>query len=97
MRNFLAGLFLTLVLISSSELCFAAQRGTPEYQKLVEYKRLKREEKEKRAQGVVPPAEPGFWQKEGERSGLSATGRMFGNALGNAMPLDKPNSGKKQS
>jgi hypothetical protein len=94
----LTGIFLAVLIGSGMSMpSFAAQRGTPEYQKLVEYKRMKRQEKEKRAQGVMPPAEKTFWQKEAERSGFAGTGRMFAGALGNAIPLDKPNSGKKSS
>ena len=36
----------------------------------------------------------GFWRKEAERSGFAGTAAMFGNALGNAVPFEKPNSRK---
>jgi hypothetical protein len=39
----------------------------------------------------------GFWQREAERSGFAGTGAMISNGISGAIPLAKPNSGKKQS
>ena len=72
----------------------AAQKGTAEYQALKEYKNKQRE---LRKQEKTSPAEKGkgFWQREAERSGFAGTAAMISNGIGNAIPLDKPNSEKK--
>lgn len=71
----------------------AAERGTPEYERLKEYKR---EQKAKREAEKANPSvkEKGFWQKEAERSGFAGTGAMFSNSIGRVLPFDAPNSRK---
>ena len=87
----------SLMLFVAQGLALAsAQPGTPEYEKLKEYKRAQREKKsvQEKAQASGAPAEKSFWQKEAERSGLAGTAAMFGNAVSGVVPLDKPNSRK---
>ena len=81
-----------MILFLSNLLGFAAaaQPGTPEYEKLKEYKRAQREKKNTPATA----GEKGFWQKEAERSGFAGTAAMFGNAVAGVVPLEKPNSRK---
>jgi hypothetical protein len=68
---------------------FAAEKGTPEYQKLVELKKAQRAARE--AEKTNPTEKPkGFWQREAERSGFAGTGAMFTNAVANVVPLEKP-------
>ncbi len=72
----------------------AAERGTPEYEKIKEYKKSQKAKKE--AEKLNPPSkEKGFWQKEAERSGFAGTGAMFSNSVGRVLPFDAPNSRKK--
>ena len=86
--------FVTAIfLINFSGFASAAQPGTPEYEKLKEYKKTQRENK-KNAPAASATGEKGFWQKEAERSGFAGTAAMFGNAISDAVPLDKPNSRK---
>ena len=101
MKKFAAG-FLGLVFVSTfCTPAFAAQRGTPEYQKMIELKKVQREkriakqasEKELIASGAAPKG-PSFWQKEAERSGFAGTGAMFGHAVKSVIPLDELNSRK---
>ena len=83
-----------ILVLSSFLLCGAlavaeaAQRGTPEYEKMKEYKKAQHD---KKASGT---AEKGFWEREGERSGLSGTAAMLGNAVSSVTPFEKPNSRK---
>ena len=63
----------------------AAQRGTPEYEKMKEYKKAQREKKNEPA----TPTEKNFWQKEAERSGLAGTAAMFGGAVACVIPGDQ--------
>ena len=81
-----------VILFLSNLLGFAAaaQPGTPEYEKLKEYKKNQREHRTNPA----TVGEKGFWQKEAERSGFAGTAAMFGNAVAAVAPLDKPNSRK---
>lgn len=72
---------------------FAVQRGTPEYEKMKEYKRLQREKRNNPSANPQGEAE-GFWAREAKRSGFAGTAAMFGNAVTGAIPLDKPNSRK---
>ncbi len=89
MKKWMSAAISIVFLLGGAGMALAAQRGTPEYEKLKEYKKAQRE---KEAQ---PSANAkGFWQKEAERSGFAGTAAMFGNALGSAIPLDKPNSRK---
>ena len=73
----------------------AAQPGTPEYEKMKEYKKAQREKKSV-ATTSTTAGEKGFWQKEAERSGFAGTAAMFGNAVSGVVPLDKPNSRKNK-
>ncbi|GEM_PF-3207866 len=72
----------------------AAERGTPEYDRLKEVKKAQREQKERERASPSAKAK-GFWEKEAERSGFAGTGAMFSNAVFGAIPLDKPNSRKE--
>ncbi|MBI4353275.1 MAG: hypothetical protein HY593_05040 [Candidatus Omnitrophica bacterium] len=72
----------------------AAERGTEEYNRLVEYKKIQREKRMNPSPSPEGKAK-GFWQKEAERSGFAGTAAMFGNAITGAIPLDKPNSRKQ--
>ena len=69
---------------------FAATPGTPEYEKLKEYKKSQRERK-----ANPSPNAKGFWRREAERSGFAGTAAMFGNAVTGVIPLEKPNSRKE--
>ena len=85
---------LTFLLAEGFGVAFAAERGTPEYERLKEYKKAQREKKDQ----PQPKGEAkGFWQKEAERSGFAGTAAMFGGVVTNAIPLDKPNSRKEQT
>jgi len=93
MKKVLSVFLLTFLLVEGFGVAFAAQRGTPEYEKMKEYKKAQREKKDHpQPQGEAK----GFWQKEAERSGFAGTAAMIGGAVTNAIPLDKPNSGKEQ-
>ena len=83
-----------LVCLIFSAHAFAAERGTEEYKKLAEYKKARREQK---VDPSAPPKEKSFFQREAERSGLAGTAAMFGNAAAKIVPLDKPNSRKKDA
>ncbi len=74
---------------------FAADPGTPEYQRIAEYKKQQRELHEKEKANPNPNKGQGFWAREASRSGFAGTGAMLSGAVGNVIPLDKPNSGKK--
>jgi hypothetical protein len=92
-RTFFA-LLAAFIVSGSVSPAFAVQRGTPEYEKMKEYKRTQREKRNN------PSADPkgeakGFWAREAERSGFAGTAAMFGNAITGAIPLDKPNSRKE--
>ena len=68
----------------------AMEPGTPEYEKMKEYKKAQREKKN----APAAPAEKGFWQKEAERSGFAGTFAAASNTVSGLIPLDKPNSRK---
>lgn len=72
-KAFALALFLALF---CGSFAFAAERGTAEYERLKEYKRAQREEREAQKANPEAGARKGksFWQKEGERSGLGGTG-----------------------
>jgi hypothetical protein len=72
----------------------AAEKGTPEYRRLVELKKAQRAQREAEKNNPAPK-EKSFWQKEAERSGLAGTGAMFTHAIGGAIPLEKPKAWKK--
>ena len=82
--------FLVILFLSNLLSLASAQPGTPEYEKLKEYKKTQREHRKNPAAG----SEKGFWQKEADRSGFAGTAAMFGNAVAGAVPLEKPNSRK---
>ena len=86
------GMAVLLVLLFQGMSAVAATPGTPEYEKLKEYKKAERERK---ANASPESQEKGFWQKEAERSGFAGTAAMFGNAVTGVIPLDKPNSRKE--
>lgn len=89
------GVFLALVFTLSTPLvASAAERGTAEYERLRELKKIQREKKAA-AKASGTPEEKNFWQREAERSGFAGTAAMFGNAISGAIPLDKPNSRKE--
>ncbi len=95
MKKSVAGVLIFSFAILTAQVSWAAERGTEEYRKMVEYKKAQREKKAAaKAQGL--PQEKNFWQREAERSGFAGTAAMFGNAIGSAIPLDKPNSRKNQ-
>lgn len=53
---------------------YAAKEDDPHYQEMKKYKAEQRAKKE--AEKSNPsPKKPGFWDREGERSGLSGTGQ----------------------
>lgn len=90
MKRGLSVVALFVFLFQAAPAAIAATRGTPEYEKLKEYKKAQREKKPNPS-----PNAKGFWQKEAERSGFAGTAAMFGNAIAAAVPLDKPNSRKE--
>ena len=84
-------IFATVLILSNFTVqALAAQKGTPEYEKLKEYKKAQREKKNSSSAS----SEKGFWQKEAERSGFAGTAAMFSNAVTDIIPLDKTNSRK---
>jgi hypothetical protein len=87
--------FAAVVFFQSAGISFAIPRGTPEYEKMKEYKRQQRELKNNptaRPQGQAS----GFWAREASRSGLAGTAAMFGGVLSSAIPLEKPNARRTQ-
>lgn len=90
MKRFAAVLFGILLAVPA----LAAQPGTPEYTKLVELKKAQRAAREAEKANPGQKAK-GFWQKEAERSGFAGTGAMFTNAIGGAIPLQKPKAWQK--
>lgn len=96
MKRILA-IAVSIVLLGTTA-SYAAQRGTAEYDQLVELKKQQRAERQKRREEekTNPQAKPkSFWQKEAERSGFAGTGAMFSNAVFNSVPVARPNSGKE--
>lgn len=91
MRRLWSVLLVVLFLTQGASVAFAAKRGTPEYEKLKEYKKTQKERK-----ANPSPNAKGFWQREAERSGFAGTAAMVSNAIGDAIPLDKPNSRKSE-
>ena len=83
------------VLLASQGIALAAERGTPEYNALKEYKNKQRAQKETEKTNPSPkPKQSTFWSREAERSGFAGTAAMFANGIHNLVPLDKLNSGK---
>ena len=93
MKRIVAFVIGALFFLGSYGPAFAVQRGTPEYEKMKEYKRLQREKRNDPSAAPQGEAE-GFWAREARRSGFAGTAAMFGNAITGAVPLDKPNSRK---
>ncbi len=94
-----AGTLAFIVLMAGATAAMAAERGTPEYEKMKELKRVQREQREaKRAAEKANPeiAKNKFWSKEAERSGMAGTGAMFSRAIFKVVPLDKPNARKEK-
>ena len=92
MKKWVGFVIAVLFIFQGTGVALAIPRGTPEYEKMKEYKRLQREKKkDPQPQGQAK----GFWQKEAERSGFAGTAAMFGGVLGNAIPFEKPNSRKQ--
>ena len=91
--------FIVLVILFQGVSVWAAERGTPEYERLVEYKRQQREKRLERKNNPELAKQEGksFWQKEAERSGFAGTGAMFGNLVKKAVPFRDPNSSKSES
>lgn len=87
----IAIVLVALALVSGTS--FAAERGTPEYDRLVALKKAQREQRERDRQNPQGRVKS-FWEKEASRSGFAGTGAMFANAAGALIPLDKPNSRK---
>ena len=88
---------LTAVVISlllAQGIALAAERGTPEYEKLKEYKKTQKAQKEAEKANPQPKAK-GFWAREAERSGFAGTGAMFSNGIARVVPLDKPKAWKE--
>lgn len=63
-------------------------------ERLIAYKKQQRELKEREKANPSPKAK-GFWAREASRSGLAGTGAMLTGAVSSVVPLDKPNSRKK--
>ncbi len=92
MKKWAGFLVFACFLFQGASFVWAVQRDTPEYEKMKEYKKWKRDNKGK---PELQDQGPNFWQREASRSGLAGTAAMFGSALTNAIPLDKPNSRKQ--
>ena len=82
------GLWVGLFLLQGATLAYASQPGTPEYEKMKEYKKSQREKK------AAGPVEKNFFQKEAERSGLAGSVMAVGHIAGSVVPLEKPNANK---
>lgn len=85
----IVALFAFILLLQGAAV--AAERGTPEYEKLKEYKKAQRAQRE-REKADPSIKKPGFWAREGSRSGLTGTKNMFGSMIGSVIPGDKPGS-----
>ena len=91
MKQWFSVVALVVFLSQAAPVAIAATPGTPEYEKLKEYKKAQREKKSSSS-----PSPKGFWQKEADRSGFAGTAAMFGDVITSVVPLDKPNSRKNQ-
>ena len=69
MKKFATFALMVLCLSDFLGLAMAAQPGTPEYEKMKEYKKAQREKRNNPA----TVGEKNFWQKEAERSGFAGT------------------------
>jgi hypothetical protein len=89
------GLFVAVLFLTTSfGVAMAAQRGTPEYEKLKEYKKAQRAKKE--SAPATKSAVSEFWKKEGDRSGLSQTGSTISTFFQNLNPTPFLNEKEKQ-
>jgi hypothetical protein len=71
MKKALRLFVLALFLFQGVEAAWAVERGTAEYERLKEYKRMQREKRASGQQHGPSSKGPGFWDKEAVRSGLS--------------------------
>ena len=94
MKKVISLLVTVLFLTGSFGLALAAQRGTPEYEKLKEFKKAQRVKKETTPATASAVSE--FWKKEGERSGFSQTGASISNFFQNLNPTPFLNEKEKQ-
>jgi ABC-type tungstate transport system permease subunit len=81
---------LSVLILSSAQAFAAAAPGTPEYEKMKEYKAAQRKAREDRKAGVAAGTEkkePGFWDREAERSGFAQTGQGMGSVFKNLNPV----------
>lgn len=99
MKRLFGFILIGILSVQGVSAAWAMERGTPEYEKMKEYKRQQREKR--LAMKTDPEAarseEPSFWQKEAARSGLAGTAAMFGGVITNAVPFSKPGSAKTES
>ena len=77
MKKVIGMLVFTVFLLQGAMIASAAERGTPEYERIKEYKKVQREKKmnEKQTSGGNGSA---FWSKELDRSGLKEVGPKVG-------------------
>ncbi|MBI2095048.1 MAG: hypothetical protein HYT89_02650 [Candidatus Omnitrophica bacterium] len=85
MKKAIGMLIFAVFLLQGAGIAFAAERGTPEYERLKEYKRVQREKRmnERKDSGANGSA---FWSQELERSGLKEVGPKVGRFLKNLNP-----------
>ena len=84
-----------ILLLMSFAFCGVSRAMTPEEAKEARFKEVKAiKEKQREARATmkttVPSAQkkaPGFWDKEGERSGLGGSGSRFGTFVKNLNPV----------
>ena len=67
---------LSVLILTQAGAAFAAQPGTPEYEKMKELKKAQRMQRETAKASNKP--ESTFWKREGERSGLNQWGGASG-------------------
>ena len=93
MKKAITGLFVLSMIISS---CGFSLAMTPEEAKEARFKEVKaikeKQRAEREAEKKNPPAsqkdgQPGFWEKEGERSGLGGSGNRAGAFFKNLNPV----------
>ena len=78
---------LVFALFVSQGFVFAAEKGTPEYEKMKEYKKAQREARAKVASEPAGNNGPTFWDREGERSGLNQFGPSVSKFIQNLNPV----------
>ena len=88
MKRTIAFFILGFCFLQGAVTAYSMERGTPEYEKMKEYKKTQHDKK------AAGPAEKGFWQREGERSGLTGSAMALGKIAMSAVPLEKPNANK---